>query len=835
MQDRTHIISVDDIEKKVVSAFSRAEQGALDLLELVETAGVLDAEGRKDTAIDLYRLWVAHATSPLVYVAYFNLGTLLSADKDYAQSEGMYRKALEINPNFIQARLNLGNCLEQLKQEDEAIEQWKMVLQNRNIHHPDNRSLLLHALNNLGRLFELKRQFRASYEMLDKSFALDPTQKDVLVHLAHLAQKMCQWPIYKPPKGITKTEMMKGTSPLALLAAFDDPALQQYSAKRFVEDKYLADAGTRVLAPEEGYTHNRLRLGYLSSDFCLHAVSLLIVEMLELHDREQFEVYGFCWSRDDGTALRNRVIKALDHHVKIGDMSDKEAAECIRGHEIDVLIDLHGLTSGARPLILSYRPATVQITYLGFPGTTGLPWIDYVITDKYLFPDELAPYFTEKPLYMPSCFQVSDRKREIGPKPTRAENNLPEDQFVFCSFNNNYKFTPELFTVWMRILKRVPSSVLWLLADNEWSRENLIKEAKKHGIKKERLVFASRVAPPDYLARYQLADLFLDTFPFNGGTTANDALRMNLPLLTLSGRTFASRMAGSLLVNLGLPELIAKDFKDYEEMAVQYANNPGSVVKIKEYLQSNSSSSVFDTSQLTRDIEDLYSEALRNAHTNTTKKRTQMIPSYATDSLKKVLNVGGNSKKIPIPSCFDGWQHDLLDIDPTGNPDLLCDARELKSLAPNQYDAIYCSHNLEHYFWHEVPKVLSGFHWLLKNNGFVFARVPDILSVLTLCYENKLDLDDKLYDSPAGPIHVLDVIYGYRKQIEQSGVEFFAHKTGFSKSILVKLFADCGFKYIFYKCDPLEVTIFAFKDSLRDDVTPFMACLGVSEAKINSK
>ena len=665
MQDKSDIIPSDDSEATVISAFSRAEQGSMELMDLVETAGQLDAAGRKDTVIALYRMWLEHSASPLAYVAHFNLGAVLAAGKDYVQAEEMYRKALELNPDFIQARLNLGNCLEQLKQEDDAIVQWKMVLQIKNINYPENRPLLLHALNNQGRLLESKRQFRASHEVLEKSFTLDPTQKDVLVHLAHLSQKMCEWPIYKPPKGISKAEMIKGTSPLASLAAFDDPELQLSSAKRFIEDKYLADAGTGTLTPEGGYVHDKIRIGYLSSDFCLHAVSLLIVELLELHDREQFEVYGFCWSREDGSALRNRVIKALDHHVIIGNMSDKEAAECIRSHEIDVLVDLHGLTSGARPIILSYRPARVQITYLGFPGTTGLPWIDYVIADKYLFPEELAQYFTEKPLYMPSCFQVSDRKRDIGPKPTRAENNIPEEAFVFCSFNNNYKFTPELFAVWMRILKRVPSSVLWLLADNEWSRENLYKAAKKHGIKKDRIIFASRVAPPDYLARYQLADLFLDTFPFNGGTTANDALRMRLPLLTLSGRTFASRMAGSLLTNLGLPELITTNLKEYEEKAVKYAKNPGSVTKIKEYLQGSISSVVFDTPQLTRNIESLYIQTLQKTESRIIRKTETMNQLNVAQDLNKVLNVGGNSKRIQIPSCFDGWQHDLLDIDPT--------------------------------------------------------------------------------------------------------------------------------------------------------------------------
>ena len=594
----------------VTDAFALAARGELDIVELMNAAELLKGRGQRDGAIALYRSWLEHTSSPVAYAASFNLGVELAAQQQYPQAEAMYRQALEQHPELFQARLNLGNCLEQQKREDEALEQWRLVCAATSIGLPENRSFQLLALNNLGRLLETTKQYQASLDMLEKSFAIDPSQKDVLIHLVHLIQKICRWPIYLPPKGITLQEMVAGTSPLAMLAASDDPALQLAAARSFVEYKYPV-ADLPPLAPEEGYRHKKVRIGYLSSDFCMHAVSLLTIELLELHDHERFEIYGFCWSREDGSVLRNRMIGAMDHHVRIEGMSDKQAAECIRSHEIDIIVDLQGLTSGARPLILSYRPATVQMTYLGFPGATGLPWIDYVIADKYLIPEELVPFHTEKPLYLPNCFQASDSHREVGPMPTRAANGLPEDALVFCSFNNNYKFTPELFAVWMRILKRVPDSVLWLLADNEWAQENLVRAAKKQGIKKERLIFAPRVAPADYLARYQLADLFLDTFPFNGGTTANDALFMGLPLLTLSGRTFASRMAGSLLTHLGVPELIATDLKQYEEKAVGFAKNREQLTAIRKHLlDGRSSSTVFDMPQFVRNYENKLCETL---------------------------------------------------------------------------------------------------------------------------------------------------------------------------------------------------------------------------------
>jgi predicted O-linked N-acetylglucosamine transferase (SPINDLY family) len=605
-----HQAEIDELAIK--SAFNLSINGALDIIDLINAASKLELLGRHNEAIKLYQLWLQHSNSPLAYIACFNLGVALASERDYAQAESMYRKALEQNPDLFQARLNLANTLEQRNCDQEALDQWQQVLNSGTILQPANQSFRLHALNNMGRLLEIKKRYQEALARLKESFSLDPTQRDVLLHLIHLTQKICQWPVYDPPEGISKEEMIQWTSPLSMLATSDDPKLQYESAENFLKYKY--PPVQPLLLPTTGYSHDKIRVGYLSSDFCLHAVSILTVELIELHDRQRFEIYGFCWSREDGSAIRNRVMNAMDHFVRINELNDKEAAECIRTHEIDILIDLHGLTSGARPMILAHRPAPVQMTYLGFPGTTGMPWIDYVIADRYLIPEETAQYFAEKPLYLPDCFQSSDSKREVGPRPMRVDNCLPEGAFVYCSFNNNYKFTPEMFAVWMRILKRVPGSVLWLLADNEWARENLQKTAKKLGVKKDRLIFASRVAPPDYLARYQLADLFLDTFPFNGGTTANDALWMGLPLLTLSGRSFASRMAGSLLTNLQLPELISKNFEEYENKAVQLAKERKTLNKIQHRLKENVSAGlVFNTSKLVRSLEDRFLEILNDS------------------------------------------------------------------------------------------------------------------------------------------------------------------------------------------------------------------------------
>lgn len=576
-----------------------------DLLAVLTEAEQLAAAGRPGDAVPLYRAWLAGAESPLAYVVHFNLGVVLSNAGDRTAAEQAYRATLHIKPDFIEAHLNLGTLLEQQGRIEEALAQWRCVLELDSAHLAANRPLHLQALNNLARRLEIDKRLQEAEQLLTQSLQLEPDQPQALQHWIHLRQKQCEWPAFKEMPGIERERMLQSVSALTSLSAFDDPAMQLAIARRFVAAK--VNTQLPALADRAGYVHAKLRIGYLSSDFCLHPVALLTAELFELHDRNRVEVYGFCWSRDDGSQVRRRIIGAMDHYIPIGHMSDEEAARCIRAHEIDILVDLHGLTSGVRPDILSRKPAPVQVTYLGFPGSTAMPAIDYVIADEFVLPSELRPHFTEQPLYLPHCFQVSDRKREVGPLPTRASCGLPDGAFVFCSFNNNYKFTQEMFACWMRILHAVSNSVLWLLADNEWARQNLCVEAERHGIDKARLVFAARVSPANYLARYQLADLFLDTMPFNAGTTANDALWMGLPLLTCAGRTFASRMAGSLLNAVGLPELIATNLQDYERKAIALGHDSAKIAELKQRLADHRACSpLFDVPQLVRHLEQAF-------------------------------------------------------------------------------------------------------------------------------------------------------------------------------------------------------------------------------------
>ena len=580
---------------------AQAASGRMSLPLLMDRANQLAQQGRRQEAADLYATWIKHTASAHHHVACFNWGTLLAALNQHEGAEAAYRQALAYQPGLLQAAVNLGHELENLGRQQEALDTWHAVVE-RNPATPQNMELVLHAQNNQARLLETLKRYDESEAAMARSLSLKADQPAVIQHYVHIRQKQCAWPVYRPVGDLSANQLLLNTSALATLSASDDPVQQLLAAHKFALDRIgRVDA---VKRPRRQRTDQRLRIGYLSGDLCLHAVGLLSVELLELHDRKKVEVYGFCWSRTDGTPLQARIRKALDHHVPIGHLDDTAAAALIASHEIDVLIDLQGLTSGARPGILARQPVPVQVSYLGLPATSGIPGVNYILADHYVLPEAMQPYYTERPIYMPHCYQSSDRQREVAAMPTRAQVGLPEDAFVYCSFNNNFKFTPEVFRSWMRTLKAVPDSVLWLLADNRWSQENMLQEADAAGVARHRLIFAPRVMPPEYLARMQLVDLFLDTFPYNAGTTANDVLWMGTPLLTRSGRSYISRMAGSLLTHVGLPDLVTDSAEAYEAQAILLGRQPQRIASYKRYLQEHGRrSALFDMPTFVRNFE----------------------------------------------------------------------------------------------------------------------------------------------------------------------------------------------------------------------------------------
>ncbi|SDD24356.1 O-linked N-acetylglucosamine transferase, SPINDLY family protein [Paraburkholderia lycopersici] len=598
-------VVVSEYADKIRSAW-RSE---LSLGDAVQYGTRLTESGQPELAEVLYQTWLAHNETPFNYLVLFNLGAVQSTLDKVEDARQTFSRVVELSPAFVQGHVNRAIVYERLGKLDVAITEWMWVANSVSPRDEQNAGFRLQAFNNLGRLYETQRNYSEALAWLAKSLEANPSQPDVLHHWIFLRAKSCSWPVYEDVPGVDPALMRRSTSTMAMIAQSDDLQEQLDAARKFVSQKINCDVP--ALAERCNYGHDKIRIGYLSSDLCQHPVAMLMVELLEQHDRERVEVYCYCWTKEDGSALRQRVIGAVDHFERIGGFTDEAAAHLIRSHEIDILVDLHGQTLGARPAILAARPAPVQVTYLGLVATTGFPFIDYVIADEFVIPEESTACYTETPIYMPDVYQVSDRKRTIAPAPTRAACNLPEDGVVFCSFNNNYKYTPEAFDTWMRILARVPGSVLWLLSDNPWAEANLRKEAQARGIDPQRLVFAPRVFMDQYLARYLVADLFLDTFPYNAGTTANDALWTGLPIVTRSGRSFASRMAGALLSAAGMPELITWNWADYEEKAVSLALAPQERLRLRDELAAvRERGALFDTTRFARNLEEKFSDLL---------------------------------------------------------------------------------------------------------------------------------------------------------------------------------------------------------------------------------
>ena len=558
------------------------EISQLGLDQVIQFAEQFQSAGRTSEAISLYAAWTQHSPSNDRHIGFFNQGVMQLNAGDIEGAENAYRSSLDLYPGFAQARINLGLLLERKGQFEDAMLQWSQVASSGYLQGAVNVELQTLALNHIGRLQEQLRHYDLAEHALTQSLLLNPRQADALQHWVHLRSKQCKWPAMQAMPGVSVNALLTGTSPLAMLALHDDPALQLMAAQSFVKRKF--NLPTQRLCVNAPYHHERIRIGYLSGDLCTHAVGLLMADLLEAHDRSMFEIYAFDYSIEDGSPYRQRLKNAFDHVVDIRALDDKSAAAEIAHEEIDVLLDLHGLSSGARPGILAMQPAPLQGTYLGFIGTTALPWVQFVVTDRFALPDELTPYFSEKPLYVEGSFLPLSHTPTPPCSQSRSDLGLPENGFVMACFNNVYKFNFEMFETWMNILKRVDDAVLWLLDDNASATRELKKQIGYHGVALDRVVFAKRTSHPEYRARMQMADVFLDTTPYNSGSTARDVLDCGLPMVTLSGRTSVSRMAGSLLHSIGLDELITYNRIDYENLVVDLSRDKARLASYRHAL-----------------------------------------------------------------------------------------------------------------------------------------------------------------------------------------------------------------------------------------------------------
>ena len=554
---------------------------------------------RPDEALASYDR--ALALQPDYAEAHNNRGNVLKCLERFDEALLSYDRAIALKPNFAKAHNNRGTVLRSLDRLDEALASYDRAIALR----PD----YAEAYNNLGNTLEdLKRRDEALI-CYNKAIAIKPDLPYIVGSWLHSKMRGCNWEDFdtvcaRITNAVDRGE--KATSPFAFLAIPSSLAQQHRCARTYVQDKY--PASSMPLWKSERYVHNRVRIGYFSADFREHPISHLIARFIEIHDRKKFEVIGFSFRPSADDAWRQRLEKAFDRFFEVGNRTDREIAALARELEIDIAIDLGGHTSNARTGVFALRPAPTQVNYLGYPGTMGADYIDYLIADHTLIPEEHQQYYNEKVVYLPHSYQVNDSTKEISDRSfSHAELGLPDSAFVFCCFNNHYKITPDLFDIWMRLLVGVEGSVLWLSGATTTSVNNLLREAGKRGVASDRLVFAPRMELAGHLARHREADLFLDTFYYNAHTTASDALWAGLPVLTCLGHTFAGRVAASLLNAVGLPELVTRSHAEYEALALELATQPGRLADIRRKLAANRTTHpLFDTARFTRDIEDAY-------------------------------------------------------------------------------------------------------------------------------------------------------------------------------------------------------------------------------------
>lgn len=572
--------------------------------------------------------------------AWYYLGVSFLKQRRAGEAIGAFDRALGLAGPFFEALHDRGTAYSMLGRTAAALESYTRASKLR----PDSFDLVF----NIGKVYDEIKDFRNALAHYDRALALDAGVADVWAHrgavfydlerygeaiddwrralaidpqldflrgfVLHARLRTCDWRDWPSERADLLARVERGENacgPFEMLAFSSDETLQLATARRWVEANFAVSPD----AVEFGRSaRERVRIGYFSADFGHHAVAYLTAELFERHDRERFEIFGFALRKaapDD--TLRARLANAFDHFIEVDALSNAELVERARSLGIDIAVDLGGHTKGSRTEVFSRRVAPIQVNYLGFPGTMGAGFIDYIVADESTIPESSAHAYAEKVVHLPECFQPSDTRRTISNADlTREMLGLPATGFVFCCFNNTYKINAETFACWMRILGAVADSCLWLLAGNAQARANLQREAAAAGIAPERLVFADRVAASEYLARFRLADLFLDTLPFNAGTTANDALLAGLPVLTRPANAFAARMAASLLRAIGLPELIAASSEEYEAKAIALALRPDELGQLRARLMRNRATApLFDMPSYTRHLEAAYLEMLR--------------------------------------------------------------------------------------------------------------------------------------------------------------------------------------------------------------------------------
>lgn len=561
--------------------------------------------GEADNALDLLRKAVQ--ADPRSAVVLNDFATVLAQMGRTAEAIPAYRRAIALAPAYPEAHNNLANLYQMTGALEEAVASYRTALRLRPEYAEAHRNLAS-ALRRLGRMEE-------AVTALATAVKLNPGYAEAATLLVHQLQQLCDWRMADDLTRQLIRAVEKGSgavNPFVFLALQTTAAQQRQCAAQWAKAHHLAGSA----GPPYPGKRERITVGYLSADFQEHATAQLISELFVLHDRSRFRIIGYSYGADDSSMARRRLCDTFDAFVDLGDLSYHDAAARIRADGVDILVDLKGYTTDARPEIVALRPAPIQVSYLGYPGTLGTRAVDYILVDGFVVPADQQEHFTEKLVHLPHCYQVNDRRRPIAAAASRAVYGLPESGFIFCCFNSSHKITPAMFDIWMRLLQRAPGSVLWLLETNATATVNLRREAEQRlegG--SARLVFAPTLRNPEHLARFAVADLFLDTLPYNAHTLSSDALWGGCPVLTCAGQTFASRVAGSILHAAGLPELVTSTLADYEALALRLATDKEELSAIRARLRRNRAElPLFDTPRFTRDLEAAFEGMIEAYH-----------------------------------------------------------------------------------------------------------------------------------------------------------------------------------------------------------------------------
>ena len=599
----------------VADLFSDALKGAMErtltVAQLLGTADRLVKAGEAKMAIALYRAWIENNTdSPLLHAMYFNYAVVLSGANELAAAKSALSEAIRINPDFFPPYINLGHLLDRLGAAGDAVLQWQQVAMRLEKINGENVNYKTVALKQIGRVLERGFLDAHAEDALRQGLDINPDQPDAVQHWVSLRQRQCKWPVIQPFALLTRAKLLSGISALSLAAYTDDPLLQLANAYHYCKFTIGRPMATFVETHQNRLQNrhsDRLKIGYLSSDLREHAIGFLTSELYELHDRNKVEVFLYYCGIPADDEIKARIKASGDHWLDITPMGDEDAAKRIVEDGIDILVDVNGYTNGARTKMLAMRPAPIIVNWLGFPGSVASPYHNYIIADDFIIPKESEIYYAEKVVRLP-CYQPNDRKRIISPNvPTRKDVGLPDDAVVFCCFNGVHKITPFTWRRWMTILQQVPGSVLWLLDSIETTNMRMKELATQYGVSAERLIFAGKRRNPEHLARYPLADLFLDTSPYGAHTTSSDAMWMGVPVLTLAGRAFASRVCGSLVKSAGLEDLICYTPDAFVARAVELGNDKEKLLTFRRKLKDNRDSCVlFNTPLLVSSLEGLY-------------------------------------------------------------------------------------------------------------------------------------------------------------------------------------------------------------------------------------